>query len=138
MDTKILIRIHKDGVHCWPGQTEYPELAQLHMHHFLILFQVETTGSREIEFKRLRDAVMEALDIRFGYSLWNFGAMSCEDIAVEVAQIVRGLLKEDREVIVSVWEDDEGCAGSVKFERGEPIEDLPRPKRRSPSRSYST
>jgi len=138
LDTKILIRIHKDGVHCWPGQTKYPELAQLHIHHFVILFQVETTGSREIEFKRLRDAVMEVLDNRFGYSLWNFGAMSCEDIATEVAWIVRSLIKEDREVTVTVWEDDEGCAGSVKYERGESIENLPRPERRSQNRMYTT
>jgi len=130
MKTNILMRFVNKGVHYWPGvEQKYPELARLHPHTFVIVAQFEETKSREIEFVRFRRLVWESLAAEFGERLWNFGPLSCEDIAKFVAYKIRQLLREDRRVIVTVWEDDEGCAGSVTYEEGEKIEGVPRPKR---------
>lgn len=130
MKTYILIRIVGEGAHYYPDvKDKYPELAELHKHRFVIMVQFEETGSREIEFVRFRRKLIERMWDSYGKRFWFFGPRSCETIATEVAQKTRELLEENREITVTVWEDDEGCAGSVKFGKDEKIQNQTRQKR---------
>lgn len=137
MKTSIVLRIAGRGVHRWPNQTLYPELAYYHPHTFVIFVELDEKHPREIEFIRLRTAVIEKINITHGHSMWFFGDMSCGEIAEEVIQMTVDTLKDikPRRILCTVWEDDQSCGEAV--DTGEFVEIESRPTRigRTPSGS---
>jgi len=111
MNTKIVVRLQIEGLHCWPNaENVFPEvgfLADPHRHIFFIELKKKVYhDDRNIEFIMFKRDVQDYLykkyynaDKRCHY----FSNMSCEMIAKE-------LLREFDCDFVSVFEDNENGA----------------------------
>ena len=99
------------GTHNWPGAEEhFPEVGFLkheHHHDFHIYVECDVEHhDREIEFIMLRIEIMKFLDLQYdGSYIKKFGARSCEMIASETLQYLKGIYG-DRNWEVSVFEDN--------------------------------
>jgi len=111
MNTKIVVRLQVEGLHCWPAAREvFPEVGFLsdpHRHIFFIELKKQVYhDDRDIEFIMFKRDVQNYLFSKY-YSIakrcYDFSSMSCEMIAKE-------LLQEFSCDFVSVFEDNENGA----------------------------
>jgi len=111
MNTKIVVRLQIEGLHCWPNAANvFPEvgfLADPHRHIFFIELKKRVYhDDRDIEFIMFKRDVQNYLFSKYysiGKRCYEFSSMSCEMIASE-------LLKEFDCEFVSVFEDNENGA----------------------------
>jgi len=103
------------GKHMYP-QAELSEIRDYHTH----LFKIEITlpvmhADRDIEFiKFKRDVLREMKKVWKWTSQFDFGTMSCEAIAYQLAKIAARLAKRiPLQVYVEEW--DERCGGGVSL-----------------------
>lgn len=111
MNTKIVVRLQIEGLHCWPAAKEvFPEvgfLSDLHRHIFFIELKKKVYhDDRDIEFIMFKRDVQNYLFTKY-YNVskrcYDFSSMSCEMIAKE-------LLNHFDCDFVSVFEDNENGA----------------------------
>lgn len=124
MKTFIDVPVRVVGWHQWPEATALRSyLATPHRHVFHVRVTLEVAhGEREVEFHDLQDAAADMLN-RLGKphasgTGRDFGAMSCERIAVAMVNALRLKYGVAREVRVSVREDDE--VGAIVEVKGTP------------------
>jgi len=112
LKTKLHVSFVFEGEHCYP-QAIREDIRKLHTHYFLatVYFPVREL-SREVELLDFRDELKAKVTEKFG---GKFGSMSCEEIAVEIAQLVWSLIR--RRVTVTVSE--EMCGATVSLSNGE-------------------
>lgn len=115
--TSVVISFQMEGIHSWPEARQvFPDVGFLsdphrHMFHFKLYKEV-FHDDRDVEFIRWKREVMNYLRTRYtdGYCL-NFGRMSCEQIATELAEQYDCYKCE-------VWEDGENGAIVELFKIG--------------------
>lgn len=111
MNTKIVVRLQIEGLHCWPAAKEvFPEVGFLsdpHRHIFFIELKKQVYhDDRDIEFIMFKRDVQDYLYKKYydnDKRCYYFSNMSCEMIAKE-------LLREFSCDFVSVFEDNENGA----------------------------
>lgn len=111
-----LVTFTRIGFHRWPGATpERAYLAQTHRHlfHFTVALEV-FHDDREVEFHDLLDAAKAAVPMDGA----DWGAMSCEMMAREVAKALRDKYGAMRTLRIVVSEDGE-VGAELTFQRGE-------------------
>lgn len=93
----IRLNLRLPGIHCWPNASdEVAFLRNEHRHVFItdIYIGVEH-DDRQYEFylleKEINKKLREAFEYNQEFSVFYFGGMSCEKIAREVFELVRGL-----------------------------------------------
>lgn len=113
--TVIEANAELDGLHCWPQAHEARSyLRSPHRHRFVVAARVFVSHTdRDVEWHDLRAVLREALrsTSTTGHvvnGLYEFGAQSCEDLAIGVAAYLRSSgMRVQR---VSVSEDGEFTA----------------------------
>lgn len=109
--TSIIVTFQLEGLHNFPAAGErFPDvefLASIHRHQFHFkLERMVYHDDRDVEFIMFKRDVIEYITDKYFSSVYNclyFGAMSCEMIAIELANIF-GLKSAE------VWEDLENGA----------------------------
>lgn len=89
MKTSIIINLSVEGVHCWPAChiREVEFLRNPHRHIFRICCKKAVSHlDRDIEIIRFKRGVREHLEKKYGSPCCEFGAMSCEMLAAELAR----------------------------------------------------
>lgn len=111
--TDIVVRFTAEGWHRWPAAPEQRAyLRESHRHMFYVDVTMEVRHhEREVEFHDLLDYARR----QFGGG--DFGAMSCETMAFELATALRAEFG-DRRMGVGVYEDAE-CGAIVQYTPGE-------------------
>lgn len=108
MSMTITVKNTVRGYHSWPDAPDRRAyLRQEHPHEFVFRTTVQVGhGHRDVEFHDLADVVNEVIKTRVWHPTGaiNFQSMSCEQIAEDVAQQLRG--RAFHVVTVSVAEDD--------------------------------
>ena len=102
----VTVHLTQEGFHNWPDAPEHRAyLGQRHRHLFHYEVSVQVTElNRQVEFHDLLESVQRVV-------VTNYGAMSCEMIALDLAQsVVRWY---DANARVSVFEDGE-CGATVE------------------------
>jgi hypothetical protein len=118
MDTQIVVREIVFGEHYYPGAV-LKRIARPHQHEFGVLIVITEKKPREIEWIQLKEDLYNfILDhwpivMKNGGKFLNFGPLSCEEIAVEIAKYIARLYV--RPVSVQVDEMDEQCGAKVTF-----------------------
>lgn len=115
MKSYIYFCVKVPGYHCYP-EAELLNIRERHFHEFGIEVKVSVTElNREIEFIALREEFLASLHQRFmSGEEFEFGTLSCEQIAVQVAKIIASHVGV-REMIISVEETDEGAGAEIHF-----------------------
>jgi len=111
------------GVHVYPGYKKYG-LGMKHFHVFRVLVSIREYKPREIEFIELRQQVQATIRLRrLKGAVLDFEEMSCEEIALGIAQIVAKWLKQKklkfRSMFVIVDETDEAGGAVVELTKKE-------------------
>lgn len=96
MTTKIFVTVKVPGIHWWPeGNTavhNYLQYPHRHIFHIKVTLLV-THGNRQVEFFEYQDLLMAVLykewgDYKEGQASINFGANSCEIIALRLLNLL--------------------------------------------------
>jgi hypothetical protein len=103
-----------EGMHCYEGApAEVAFLKQPHRHMFYINTQIEVFhDDRELEFIMVQHRIQKELEQ--SYDLPNLGTRSCEMIARNLLDTLQEWYGIDRDIWVSVYEDNENGA-TVKY-----------------------
>ena len=115
MRTKVISTLRVAGFHCWPAAPSgVSYLKERHRHLFTVRVEfVVSHDDRDVEFHTALTWVREALNRVWQHEPYEFGFMSCEQIAKAIA--TRVTQDHDRSPFaVEVWEDDE-CGARVEF-----------------------
>lgn len=94
MRTVVVVKFEMEGVHHWPDAINVaPEVGHLsndHMHRFHFRAEVgvdNNDADRQVEIIMLQREMKKYLETNFYDDTWNclqFGAMSCEQIAMDL------------------------------------------------------
>lgn len=111
IQTEVYCSLQIEGLHCWPeAKILFPEVAYLsdpHRHIFHIKCHSKVNhDDRDVEFIMLKHSVDNFMQNWYDpmYNLFDFGRMSCEDIAQSILDEFDSIYK------VEVSEDGEnGC-----------------------------
>lgn len=108
MITTVWATVNLPGFHLWPDAPEHRSyLASSHRHLFRVTVWVVVSGpDREVEFHDLHDMIRTV----WGPPVRNWGSASCESIAQQLAELLRGCYQVNPSRI-EVSEDGE--AGAV-------------------------
>lgn len=115
--TTVFCRESFEGVHYFSGApSEVVYLRQPHRHMFNVMIELEVKhDDREVEFIMLKHRLREWLQKHCVDGVWPMGAMSCEQVASRVIDMVGHMYSNRRWIKVTVDEDGENGA-SVETE----------------------
>ena len=117
MNAFVIIQLHAPGFHLWPSapsETSFLRERHRHLFKFVVEFMVSSAkigqdDNRQIEFFEAQRMVSDALKALWGRSPHEFGALSCERIASDLHEQLRGI-HAFLPCAIEVWEDGENGA----------------------------
>ena len=111
----IFVTTSFEGVHCYPSAPEgVTFLASPHRHMFGVRLEVEVYhDDRELEFILLKRKVNSWIEARQTNSVWQMGAMSCEQVASELIKFLQKDLPKGNERYIKATVDEDGENGAM-------------------------
>lgn len=111
----IFITTSFEGVHCYPSAPEGVEFLRTpHRHMFGVRVEVEVYhDDRELEFILLKRKVNSWFKARQTNYVWQMGPMSCEQVARELIEFLKGDLVKGNERYYKVTIDEDGENGAT-------------------------